>query len=175
MPISLGVPQQLSQHPGSQFGHLGAVRGVSALLKDTFDIVVGKELYIRPQHAQVRMRHYVMPEIRSVVPDVQPIAYLRPADDIIAEFFISFVGQRFTKRALDTAQTHNNIVPRLYVFGRLACILISQRAYGNIRKFLFNIIGHGIDESQHQSRRTFFFFFDSGAFSALTIAVPIVL
>ncbi len=92
MPIPCRVPQQLGQHPGAELGHLGAVRGVSALLKDTFDIMLGEELYIRPQDPQVRMRHYVMPEIRRVVPNVKPIAYLRPADDIITEFFVSLVG-----------------------------------------------------------------------------------
>ena len=135
----------------------------------------GEELYIRPQDPQIRMRHDMVTEIGRIVPDVKPVAYLRPADDIIAEILVAIVGQRFAERALNTAQTHNNILPRLDIFGRLAGILISQRAYGNIRKFLFNIISHGIDESQHQPRRTFFFFFDSGAFSTLTVAVPVIL
>ncbi|MBA7699897.1 hypothetical protein ES703_108603 [subsurface metagenome] len=121
------------------------------------------------------MRQYVMPEVRGVVPYIKPVANLRPADDVVTEFFVSLVGQRLTKRALDTAQPDDNIVPRLNIFGRLPCVLISQGADSHLWKFLFDISRHCVHKMQQRPGRTAFSFIDSRAFAALTVTVPVVL
>ncbi len=173
--VEAGVPQQLGQNPGPELSHLGAVGGVGALLENTFDIVVHEELDVRPQDSQVRVRHYVMFEVSGVVPDIKAVANFRPADDIIAEFFVAFIGQRFAEGTLDTAKAYDNVMSGFYMFGRLAGVLVGQRADSHVGEFLFDIGGDGINKPNHQTGGTGLLLFNSGAAPTLAVAGPIVL
>ncbi len=116
-----------------------------------------------------------MSEVGRVVPDVEPIADLRPSDNVVAEGLVPFVRQRLAERALDAAQLDDDVGPGLGNLRRLPRVLVGQRTDGDVREFLLDVGSHRIDEAEHQARRTAFLLVDRGALGALAIAMPVVL
>ena len=137
--------------------------------------MVGEELHVGAEDPQVRVRHDVVPEVGRVVPDVEPVADLRPADDVVAERLVALVGQRLAEGTLDAAQLDDDIVPRLGDLRGLARVLIGQRADRDVRELLLDVGGDRVDEPQHQSGGAAFFLLDRGAVLALAVADPVVL
>ena len=97
------VPEQLRQHPRLQLGHLRPGPGVGAFLEDPLHVVRLKQPEVQPQHKPVRMRQYVVGEVRHIVPNVKPPANLRPALEVGQERGIGGMVQRLPEVALDRA------------------------------------------------------------------------
>ena len=56
------------------------------------------------EYSQVGMRTENMAEICNVIPDKEPVAYLGPADDVIAKVLIALMCQRYAEITLDGAE-----------------------------------------------------------------------
>jgi hypothetical protein len=94
-------------------------------------------------------------EVGCIVSNVELVADLAPADDIVVELFalgalIVIDGVR--EAAVDGAQTNANVVARLCNLGSLLRVLISQRVNGKVGVIYLQIFRHFVDEAKERAR-----------------------
>ena len=83
--------------------------------------------------------------------------------------------QRLAEIALDRAQPHDHVRPRLDGLGRIARVLVGKRIHRHLRKLRLDLLRDVVHERQHAARRAALGVVNGLAVGALARAVAVVL
>ena len=184
--IRIRIPHGPAQQIRAQIVHLPAARRAAALLEEPAHMMIAEEADILRQDPQVRMRHPEMGKIGDIVPDIEPLAFLPPADQIIPEGLrvvlsrsVRIIRRAFRKRmqkaAFNRAQPHADIPPGADKPGRAPGILIGQGIDDNLRESLLHFFSHRVHKAQERTGLGSFLFVHSPAGGASAPVVIVIL
>ena len=173
--VLLGIPHELGEDPGAEFGKFGAVTGVSAFGEKAFHIMALENADVGAEDKPVWMRMDVVAEIGAVIPDVEAGTDFGPAVEVGHEGGIGRMIERFTEVAFDRAEADDDIGERMKGFGRLTRELVGEGVYGDLGEFWSDFFGDIVDEGKHGSGVAAFGIVERFAIGTFTPASPVVL
>ena len=174
----LGVPHPLRLEPRLEFGELGVLPLVGALLVDVAHLVLAEEAEVVLQAQHVGERGRVVGEVRAVIPDVHLLADRPPALDVVHELDVLLVGalrDRVREVALDGAEAGHHVRARLDVLRRLARVLVGERLDDHVGELLLDGLGDLVDEGDHRAGVRLLAVVDLLALRTGAEVVPVVL
>ena len=116
-------------------------------------------------------------EVDRVIPNVKPVAYLRPSDQVLVELVMprivtpAFVHRR-AERASNRGKLDDQVVTGPGFFRRRLRIVVRQRLKSNLREILRELPGNGIYKLEDQAGRIVIFLHGGAGTTHAPIRLP---